>query len=267
MPTWTAPKTFTSTVLPASDLNTYMSENLRVLDQHDHSGAAGHGAAAILGNLNGTAWRNWYTNSGGLFVPQAFGPAGAIWTSTGTASAPTWVAAGGPYVSLVASTTSLQELVSATGPGAVFSKTIGATWITVNGLMRLTALCDILNNTGSNQTLTFSPSLGGSSVMQWTVTIPTSTSRRAVLFEMWIGAASIGSSQRVVGHLVVGGTATAVAGTATNAAVVEDSILEDNANTQNLASGTVQLLILVGWSTASASLSFRLHTAHLEAVG
>jgi hypothetical protein len=46
---WTTPKSWTSTMAVASDLNTHIRANLLVLSTHAHSGAAGMGSSTLSG--------------------------------------------------------------------------------------------------------------------------------------------------------------------------------------------------------------------------
>lgn len=46
---WTAPKSWTSTMVTAAILNTHVRDNLSVLSTHAHSGAAGMGSATLSG--------------------------------------------------------------------------------------------------------------------------------------------------------------------------------------------------------------------------
>ena len=46
---WTVPKSWTSTMVVATDLNTHIRDNLLVLSTHAHSGAAGMGSSTLSG--------------------------------------------------------------------------------------------------------------------------------------------------------------------------------------------------------------------------
>jgi len=46
---WTTPKTWTSSMVSASDLNAQIKANSVVLSEHAHSGAAGNGSATLSG--------------------------------------------------------------------------------------------------------------------------------------------------------------------------------------------------------------------------
>ena len=46
---WTVPKSWTSTMTVASDLNTHIRDNLLVLSTHAHSDAAGMGSSTLSG--------------------------------------------------------------------------------------------------------------------------------------------------------------------------------------------------------------------------
>ena len=46
---WTTPKSWTSSMVSASDLNAQIKANEDVLSSHAHSGAAGNGSATLSG--------------------------------------------------------------------------------------------------------------------------------------------------------------------------------------------------------------------------
>ena len=46
---WTAPKSWTSTMVTAAMMNTYVKANLDVLSTHAHNGSAGMGASSLSG--------------------------------------------------------------------------------------------------------------------------------------------------------------------------------------------------------------------------
>lgn len=155
------------------------------------------------------------------------------------------------------------EVVNTVATTDVFNEAVAAGTLSTNRKLRLTMIGDVLNNTGSNQTLRVTVAYGATTVADTSsMSIATSASRRPVWLEAEIDAANSATAQYSRGQVFVG-AAGDVGGTLGAAAFHVSGI--NNAMAENSA-GILTLKVSIVLGTASGNLSFRCHTVHVELV-
>lgn len=155
------------------------------------------------------------------------------------------------------------DVVNTVTETAIFSQSLEANLLSSNGSVRLSLLCDYLNNSGANRNLTVRVKLGATTMFGDARTaITVSANRRVILIDLILGNLNATNSQMVQGTFqLTAATAGSVAGTgildgATSGIGFMGTAAEDTTSAKTLA-------VTMEHSAANANLSVRARYATL----
>lgn len=190
------------------------------------------------------------------------GVSGQMFQAAGSTSVG-WVYAGGMYrkatVKDVVSTAAETDLLN----GEI---TIGANVMGTTGAVRVTMLCDYLNNTGGNRNLTLKVKLGGTTLFgdAWTA-LSTSVTRRAFHIQFTIANQNSAAIQFLAGTV---GASSATAGSVAGLGHLNDGVQGSSFSGSATEDTTTSkaLTVTATHSASDAALSVRLQHATVEVI-
>ena len=225
---------------------------------------------------NGTSWTADTIDETALNIANLSGTMDVVKGGTGAATLTGWLKGNGTgaitshtadVVEILNRSVATQDVVNTVTETSIYSFSVTGNTISTNRMLRLTLICDYLNNSGVTKFITLKIKYGATTLYNdGTNTIATDTARHPIQLNILLAANNATNDQVLGGYVNLGdagGTTSGIGDFADDEIMAHTSIGGESVEDSTAAK---TLDVTITHSAADALTSFRRHVAILELV-